>query len=133
MIRKLALGFLGANALVLAMAAATLAGQHNAPPTIAPTPATSMTMPAITVSTPDIGYVAPARATRVYATPKPILPPLRAADIVPLQRSTRVVLASKRPLARSRLRSAETRHLTEPPEGFATTSHIADRGGRGFL
>lgn len=133
MIRRLALASLGAIALVLAMAAATLAGQHNAPPTIvAPTPATSMTMPAITVSTPDIGYVAPARATRVVS-PNPILPPLRASDIMPLQRSTRAVLATKRHNAKPRLRSAETRHPNDAPDAFVSTPLISNSGGRGFL
>jgi hypothetical protein len=136
MIRKLALGFLGANALVLAMAAATLAGQHNAPPAkVVVTPTTTLMLPAVTVSIPDVGYVHP---VPLRITPMPVLPAATRSVIMPVERSTRAVLARKRIDAKPRLRAQPK---VKPGTGGSDNPELTpglyaasgSNGGRGFL
>jgi hypothetical protein len=124
MMRRLALGVLGAFVLMFALAAVSLAGssQANAPPTVAPTPATSMTMPGVTVNKPGITYGTPARATQVV-TPAPVAPPMRATDIVPL---------AKAPIAKPRTRS-KTKTQSQLRLPRTSLAYRPAAGGWGFL
>lgn len=128
MMRRLALGVLGAFVLMFALAAVSLAGssQSNAPPTVAPTPATSMTMPGVTVNKPGINYGSPARATRVV-TPAPVAPPMRAGDIAPLAPPI-----AKNPTAKPRTRS-KTKTQSQLRLPRTSLAYRPAAGGWGFL
>jgi hypothetical protein len=131
MLRRFALGVLGAFTLVFALAAVSLAGssQANAPPqTVTPTPATSLMLPAVTVKIPDVGYVHP---VPLRITPIPVLPAATTAAIAPVKRSSISPLA-KRPPVKPRLRDKPKagNELRLPHNALALK---AGTGGRGFL